>query len=1112
MPDKSNTPGSGHRRRSRTSAALRLLGYGLVFMGLVVIIGWASHEPTLTQLGTGFPGLPYSTAIGLVLTGLALLATRTQLGTDAAAPAVPASASPIGRMPARLAILSGLLMLLGALALLEWYAGLHLGLSPNPVTTQGWAGWDSALYRMHPLAGFGFITIGLIFVAYAAVRNPLVIEIFHALALLMTFLGLLGLLGGLVRFDEIFSWLVGPIFLSGIGYAASGLGLLLLLNHRSAQLQAWGNDDGKRIATVASTIIVLIGLAGFISGLGVLYRQSVHGLEDSLALSLREHSDSLEHAIRRGAGDADALASRPAEVNALQQIDADAKALRPQAELRAAAGHYLADGFSAIAFRNAHGAVVARAGTFAATPRLSVALTMPGRHTLLWEHGFVLRSRTDVIEDGIKLGSVESERPLPPGTSPQESGAPGQALDLAICAPASAGKVNCFPFRSTGGHVLRNLPTRLAGSLLPVAHALNGQSGLIHAKDYRGIDVIAAYRPVGSLGLGMVLKTDAATLYAPIARRTASFLLFMMGVATISMLLLRVQILPMVRKMSREIEERKLAEERHRLVLENGADAVLVTDPQGRLVYANQQAVRLLGYGLQELSTMSFPDIAAIGAQAPADAALPSAAQGHMSVKASLRRKDGGEVPVEISAVHLPDGNLYSACRDITERKKYEDRLEYQATHDALTGLANRNLLTDRMEQSIIHARRTGRWVAAMLLDLDRFKLINDSLGHAAGDALLQEMAGRLSTCVRPGDTVARLGGDEFMVVMSDLGSEDDAAALARKLLDAIERPVTAEGHAMNVSASLGVSMFPRDGESAATLFKNADVAMYRAKELGRGGFQFYGADMNTRILERVALESALRHAVEHDQLELYYQPKVNLAHGRVVGAEALIRWRHPERGLVPPAEFIPLAEESALITLIGDWVIQTACLHLRRWREQGLPPISVAVNVSARQFEQQTLCKVVERALGENRIPAELLELEVTESAMMDTPERTIAILHNLKKIGVRIALDDFGTGYSSLSYLKLFPIDSLKIDQSFVRDITYDPNDAAIARMVIILGHTLNEKVIAEGVETEAQLRFLQTQNCDEIQGFLFSAPLPAEEFVDLLREGRCLKLAAA
>lgn len=448
---------------------------------------------------------------------------------------------------------------------------------------------------------------------------------------------------------------------------------------------------------------------------------------------------------------------------------------------------------------------------------------------------------------------------------------------------------------------------------------------------------------------------------------------------------------------------------------------------------------------------------------------------------------------------------------NITERKKYEVQLEHQANHDPLTALANRNLLVDRLTQYLTFAKRTGHMAAAMLLDLDRFKLVNDGLGHGSGDILLRSVANRLRSCVRPGDTVARLGGDEFMVVMSDLITEDSAINMARRLLKAVEEPVTIDGREMVTTASLGVALYPRDGDNAMNLIKNADVAMYRAKELGRNRFQFYSPEMNARTVERLEMEVRLRRAMELGELMLHYQPQVELKKGRVVGAEALVRWQHPVLGLVSSGSFIPLAEETGLIVPIGEWVIDSACAQLKQWQAQGLGNIQLSINVSARQFQHQGLAVLIKDALQRHEVLPQRLEVEVTESAVMQDPDLTVTVLRELKQIGVGIALDDFGIGYSSLNYLKLFPIDTLKIDQSFVRDLNIDQDDAAIALTVIALAHSLRRRVLAEGVETEEQLAFLQHNGCDLMQGFLFSQAVPPEVFADLLNSGKTLALTS-
>jgi diguanylate cyclase (GGDEF)-like protein len=449
-------------------------------------------------------------------------------------------------------------------------------------------------------------------------------------------------------------------------------------------------------------------------------------------------------------------------------------------------------------------------------------------------------------------------------------------------------------------------------------------------------------------------------------------------------------------------------------------------------------------------------------------------------------------------------GRVYRVAgtiEDTTERQLLVDQLRYRAHYDALTDLPNRVLCSDRLNQTLKQARRR-KWLAAVLfLDLDRFKLVNDTLGHICGDALLRLVSKRLVTCVRAGDTVGRLGGDEFAIVLSELSQSQDAGLIAQKVLESLAEPFDLDGHEVFVTASIGIATHPGDGEDAETLLKNADAAMFSAKNLGKNNYQFYTAEMNERALERLLLESNLRRALERDEFVLHLQPKANIATGALDGCEALLRWRVPGNGLVAPGQFIPLLEESGLIVSVGEWVIRSACEQLRAWQHAGIAPVPIAVNLSAKQLQHHDICSVVERALRDCAVPASLLELEVTEGTAMHNAEKAIVTLGRLKALGVRISIDDFGTGYSSLSYLKRFPVDALKLDRSFVKDLPGDAEDAAIARAVINLAHSLDLDLIAEGVETEAQLAFLAANGCDAIQGYYFSRPLPVDQFAQWL-----------
>jgi diguanylate cyclase (GGDEF)-like protein len=446
-------------------------------------------------------------------------------------------------------------------------------------------------------------------------------------------------------------------------------------------------------------------------------------------------------------------------------------------------------------------------------------------------------------------------------------------------------------------------------------------------------------------------------------------------------------------------------------------------------------------------------------------------------------------------------------AEDITDRKEAEKRLLHLAHYDVLTGLPNRALFYDRLRQALAQARRNQWITGVMFMDVDRFKNINDTLGHAVGDRLLQQVAERLTNAVRAEDTVGRLGGDEFAMVLSNLGGVQNARRVAQKIMTAFNEPFRLEGAEVFVTSSIGITLYPQDSADQDTLIKNADAAMYRAKEAGRNAYQFYTPEMSERGAALLNLEGGLRRALEREEFLLYYQPKAGVKTGALTGFEALLRWRHPERGLVLPNEFIPVLEETGLIVQVGEWVLNAVCEQINEWTRAGLDPAPVAINLSARQFLARELGSSIKRILDRHRIDPALLELEITESSLMVNPEEATRTLEYLKSLGVGISIDDFGTGYSSLGYLKRFPLDSLKVDRSFVRDVTTDADDATITRAVITMAHALGLEVIAEGVETESQLAFLVENGCDQIQGFYLARPQPAEDCVRSLIERRLI-----
>jgi diguanylate cyclase (GGDEF)-like protein/PAS domain S-box-containing protein len=532
---------------------------------------------------------------------------------------------------------------------------------------------------------------------------------------------------------------------------------------------------------------------------------------------------------------------------------------------------------------------------------------------------------------------------------------------------------------------------------------------------------------------------------------------------------------------------------------------VLFTDLAGKIIDADDSFLAVLGCAREELPQTlreltsaehhrldeeALEKLMAFGACAP--------------FEKDLVRPDGSTIPVLFGAA-LHDEQIACFVVDLSQNKQAQEKLNHLAYHDALTDLPNQVLFKDRLKQAIAYSRRSDQTHAVLLLNLDRFKTVNDSLGYTAGDRLLQSVAQRLTGCVRESDTVARFGSDEFAILLTQIARPQDAANAARAIKEVLDQAFIFDEQEVFISTSIGISLYPHDDRDTAGLLKSAGAALQRAKVEGGNNYQFYTAGGTTRALKQLVLESNLRGALDRSEFVVHYQPQVTIPDFHLVGMEALVRWRHPSLGLLYPSEFVPLAEDSGLILALGEWVMRDACLQNKAWQDAGLAPMRLSVNFSARQFQQPSFISSVAEILKETNLDPRWLEFEITESSIMKEPEQAIEKLHELKLMGIRVAIDDFGTGYSSLNYLKRFPIDTLKIDKTFVADVCKDPHDTAIVRAIITLGHALDLTVIAEGVETQEQLRYLSSLGCDVVQGFLFSKSLPAPVFEELLLEQR-------
>ncbi|VAW66356.1 diguanylate cyclase/phosphodiesterase (GGDEF & EAL domains) with PAS/PAC sensor(s) [hydrothermal vent metagenome] len=580
-------------------------------------------------------------------------------------------------------------------------------------------------------------------------------------------------------------------------------------------------------------------------------------------------------------------------------------------------------------------------------------------------------------------------------------------------------------------------------------------------------------------------------------------------------------------KMHTQLRE---SENIHRYIVNNSPDIVYILDGEGRFTFVNKRIETLLGYSVKELIGKHFTELVYEDDIDKAQFKFNERRTGkRCSINIELKLKckkynqprnfDNRLLPIEINSMGVYSSHnekhekkfigTYGIARDITDKIEAEEIIRFQAYHDMLTRLPNRTLLNDRLSQAITHARRNKTSLSIMFLDLDRFKMINDTLGHIVGDHLLQAVAMRLKHCLREGDTLARLGGDEFTLLLPDVNNQQDAKRIAEKIIKSLADPFKIDNHELFVSTSIGISQFPEDGNTIESLIKHADIAMYSVKDSGKNNYQFYDKKMIHAYSDNLSLENDLRRALDNKQFEIYYQPQINVETQEIFAMEALIRWNHPERGMINPNDFIGLAEETRLIKQIGDWILQAACEQLKTWRDLGFNDIRIAINVSAIQLEQNNFVEFVLEQLTKNKIPGEYLEIEITENTLMHDTDAGVDKLRELSNHGIKIAIDDFGTGYSSLNYLKHLPIDTLKIDQSFIRDMSKSEEDSSIIKAIISMAKGLKLNIISEGVETQEQLKQLKRWRCKNMQGFLFGRPMPNDDALKVLQ--RCSSISA-
>lgn len=880
--------------------------------------------------------------------------------------------------------------------------------------------------------------------------------------------------------------------------------------------------ESYRIGTIGALILVALTLASGIAVYTVMRQQMESILVRSLEASLQNDRRLFESEINASVTNALTVSTRPFVIHNLQQLKAEPDNDASRQALQKIADSFLPTEFASVSFYDGRHNEIVHAGRLSENPAISVRLNTQAEAHLLWDGQLILQVVRDVVDErGIRIGTARTESILPQLTRAiTDVGALGKTAELAVCAPL-AKDMQCFPL-TLSPKVFPRIARTIDGQPLPMSQALDGKTGTVFTQDYRHENVVAAYTPLGSLGPGMVLKIDQAELFGPVRKQLRVIVPLLSVLVVAGVLMLYWLVTPLVRKLVLSRQETaesnarlREVEERWRFALGSTGAGVWDQDIRANRILLSSRCKAMLGYADDEIGThmddwlqhIHPDDLPALMAarQKLFDGSRDTFTNEHrkrckdgswkwIQAHGMVAARDAANAPVRVIGTYL----------DISERRQAEETIQRQANFDPLTQLPNRRLFLDRLGQEIIKSRRTDLSLALLLIDLDEFKEVNDTLGHDAGDILLQETAHRIRSCIRDTDTVSRLGGDEFTVILTDLSDRTHIEDIAQKILGRLAEPFHLGDEVAYVTASIGITLYPSDAGDIDTLMKHADQAMYAAKKHGRNRFFYFTASLQEAAQSRLKLTRELREAVAARQFLIHFQPIVELSSGRIHKAEALLRWQHPERGLVNPKDFIPLAEETGLINEIGDWVFRESARHAKDWCRAFGTDFQISVNMSPVQFRGVGFARSEAwlRHMQDIGLSGTNLIIEITENLLLHAHADITELLLRFRNAGMQIAIDDFGTGYGTLSYLKQFPIDYLKIDRSFVRDIETDANDMALSRAIIVMAHELGLKVIAEGVETAGQRSLLAAAGCDYEQGYLYAKPLTQDAFEALMR----------